>query len=471
MRRTKIVCTIGPASRSRERIADLIRAGMNVARLNFSHGTHEDHGKVIDLVREVSAELGTRVAVLQDLQGPKIRIGTLVANPTRLTRGALVTITTDDRQGTAERLTTTYSALPDDVRPGDRILMSDGLVELRVLGVEGRDVRCEVARGGLVGEHSGLNLPGVRVSSPSLTPKDLDDLRFGIERAVDYVAISFVRCADDVLSARRFIRDAGSDIPVIAKLEKPEAIENLEAILDAANGVMVARGDLGVEVSVEQVPILQKRIIALANKRSLPVITATQMLESMVHNASPTRAEASDVANAILDGTDAVMLSEETAIGDYPIEVVETMARIAEEAEAAPDAFRIVQQPTDPSGSFPHVIAEAASMAARHLPAAAIVAITQSGFTPLIVSKYRSPTPIIAVTRSEKVARRLPLLWNVQDQIVVGYTAEIDEVLAAVVDRCRQTGMVVAGDTIVLTASAPVVPLHGVTNMLEVRRL
>lgn len=471
MRRTKIVCTIGPASNTRERIAGLIRAGMNVARLNFSHGTHEDHGQVIDLVRSVSAELGTRVAILQDLQGPKIRIGTLANSPTRLAFGSHLTITTESLQGTAERLTTTYEQLSDDVKVGDRILMSDGLVELRVLAVVDRQVHCEVVRGGLIGERSGLNLPGVRVSAPSLTDKDLEDLRFGIQREVDYVAISFVRQADDVLAAKRFIQDAGADIPVIAKLEKPEGIANLDAILDAANGVMVARGDLGVEVSVEQVPILQKRIIAKANRRSLPVITATQMLESMVHAETPTRAEASDVANAILDGTDAVMLSAETAIGEYPIEVVETMSRIAQEAEAAPDSFRIVQLPDDPSGSYPHVVARAAAAAAEQLPAKAIVAITQSGFTPLIVSKYRSRAPIIGVTATERVARRLPLLWNVQGEVVVDRSAGLEDILGAVSELSRQTGLLAAGDTVVLTSSATGVPLHGATNLLEVRRL
>jgi len=471
MRRTKIVCTIGPASSSRERIAGLIRAGMNVARLNFSHGSHEDHGAVIGLVRSISAELGTRVAVLQDLQGPKIRIGTLATSPTRLAHGARVTITTESLQGTAERLTTTYAQLPNDVRVGDRILMSDGLVELRVVGVEARQVDCEVVRGGLIGERSGLNLPGVQVSAPSLTEKDKDDLRFGIQREVDYVAISFVRCADDVLAARQFIRDAGSDIPVIAKLEKPEAIENLDAILEVANGVMVARGDLGVEVSVEKVPILQKQIIARANRRSLPVITATQMLESMVHAETPTRAEASDVANAILDGTDAVMLSAETAIGEHPIEVVETMSRIAEEAEAAPDAFRVVQLPDDPSGSYPHVVAEAAATAARQLPAKAIVAITQSGYTPLIVSKYRSPAPIIGITWSERVARRLPLLWNVQAQVVVDRSLGLDAVVDSVSDLVRQTGLASAGDTVIVTANASAAQVQGATNLLEVRRL
>ncbi len=471
MRRTKIVCTIGPASSSRERIADLIRAGMNVARLNFSHGSHEEHGHVIDLVRSVSAELGTRVSVLQDLQGPKIRIGMLVSNPTRLAYGSHLTITTGPLQGTAEKLTTTYEQLPDDVHPGDRILMSDGLVELRVLSVENRQVQCEVIRGGLIGERTGLNLPGVEVSAPALTEKDLDDLRFGIEREVDYVAVSFVRRAADVLAAKRFILEAGSDIPVIVKLEKPEAIANLDAILEAANGVMVARGDLGVEVSVEKVPILQKQIIAKANRRSLPVITATQMLESMVHAETPTRAEASDVANAILDGTDAVMLSAETAIGEYPVEVVETMSRIAQEAEAAPDSYRIVQLPEDPTGSYPHVVARAAANAANQLPAKAIVAITQSGFTPLIVSKYRSRAPIIGVTASERVARRLPLLWNVQGQVVVDRSTELDGILGACSDLGQQTGLISAGDTVVVTASATGVPLHGATNLLEVRRL
>jgi len=471
VRRTKIVCTIGPASRTREVIAGLIRAGMNVARLNFSHGTHEEHGRVIDLVRQVSAELGARVAILQDLQGPKIRIGTLESGTAvRLQQGAQLTITTEPVPGNASVVSTPYAELPRDVRPGDRILMSDGLVELRVEEVTPTEVRCRVVRGGLISEHSGLNLPGVPVSAPSLTEKDVEDLRYGIEREVDFVAVSFVRRAEDVLAAKRIIRGAGADIPVVAKLEKPEAIANLDDILEVSDAVMVARGDLGVEVSVEKVPILQKMIIARANRRGIPAITATQMLESMVHSQTPTRAEASDVANAILDGTDAVMLSAETAIGDYPVQVVTTMGRIAEEAEAAPEGFRIVERPVAPPGSFPHAIAAAADMVARSLPAAAVIAFTRSGSTALLVSKYRVPVPIVAATISERIARRTALYWGVVAE-VVARPGGIEEMLRAVTDGARQSGLVSAGDTVVVTASTSAAPLTAATNLLELRQL
>ena len=470
MRRTKIVCTIGPATRSREAIAELIKAGMNVARLNFSHGCLEEHGQVIDLVRQVSEQLGSRVAILQDLQGPKIRIGALESGSIRLHEGEPFSIVVEPVLGTSERVSTTYRELSKDVHSGDRLLLSDGLVELRVEDVLPTEVKCRVVRGGLVSERSGLNLPGISVSAPSLTEKDVRDLRYGVEREVDFVAVSFVRRPEDVLAAKRLIRDAGADIPVVAKLEKPEAIANLDQILEVADGVMVARGDLGIEVSVESVPILQKMIIARANQRGVPVITATQMLESMVHNPSPTRAEASDVANAILDGTDAVMLSAETAIGQYPLEVVATMSRIAEEAEAAPDAYRIVERPLAPRGSFPHAIAESADIAARRLPAAAIVAFTRSGSTALLVSKYRVPVPIIAVTTSEHVARRMALYWGVVAQ-VVPRPGGIDEMLNTVMAGARRSGLVRTGDTVVVTASTALAPLTGTTNLLELHRL
>ena len=470
MRRTKIVCTIGPATSTPESIANLIRAGMNVARLNFSHGELEEHGRVIATIRQVATQLDARIAILQDLQGPKIRIGKLDAGSVRLINDAKLTISTQPGSGNAEHLWTTYQDLPSDVRPGDRLLMSDGLVELRVEEVAASEIHCRVTRGGVVREHSGLNLPTTRVSAPSLTEKDLGDLAFGIAHDVDYVAVSFIRQADDVVNAKRVILEAGASIPVIAKLEKPEAIANLDAILDVADGVMVARGDLGVEVSVEKVPILQKTIISRANQRGLPVITATQMLETMVHNQTPTRAEASDVANAILDGTDAVMLSAETAIGDYPIIVVETMSRIAEEAESAPDAYRIIQQPTTPPGSFPHALAEAAATTACRLGAAAIVAYTRSGFTAQLVSKHRPSVPIIAVTPSERVARRTALYWGVSAQ-VVPVIVGVDGLLESVEAGARQSGLVKPGETVVVTTSSPDEPTHSVTNLLEIRRM
>ncbi len=352
MRRTKIVCTIGPATSSEEQLERLMRAGMNVARLNFSHGIQEEHAAVIERIRRISARLGCPIAILQDLQGPKIRVGSLQdGQPIRLVDGAQVTITTRPVAGDSQTIPTTYMHLPQDVKPGDRILLDDGLMELRVLDAGATDVRCQVVHGGLLKEHKGINLPGVAVSAPALTEKDRDDLRFGIMHGVDYVALSFVRRPEDVLEARKLVhqfqaeseaegKHALVDIPLIAKLEKPEAVMQLNAILDVVDGVMVARGDLGVEMSPEKVPLIQKRVIARCNEMGLPVITATQMLESMVTNPRPTRAEVNDVFNAILDGTDAVMLSAETATGAYPIEAVQMMVCIALEAEAGDSTAR-----------------------------------------------------------------------------------------------------------------------------------
>src|SRR5258707_10757696 len=344
MRRTKIVCTIGPATNSEERLEQLIRAGMNVARLNFSHGTQDDHAIVIERIRTISARLDYSVAILQDLQGPKIRTGRLQnGQPVMLVDGASFTITTRPVIGNSQIVATTYQALPEDVKVGDRILLDDGLLELRVTGQDATDVYCEVIHGGLLKEHKGINLPGVAVSAPALTEKDRDDLKFGMLHGVDYVALSFVRKPEDVLEAKALIRQLQVEkgdkyivpTPLIAKLEKPEAVARLDDILEVVDGVMVARGDLGVEMPLEKVPLIQKRIIDRCNDLGLPVITATQMLESMITNPRPTRAEVSDVANAILDGTDAIMLSAETATGAYPIEAVQVMVRIAVETEAS----------------------------------------------------------------------------------------------------------------------------------------
>ena len=470
MRRTKIVCTIGPATSSPEVIVGLIRAGMNVARLNFSHGTHEEHGAVIDLVRSAATELGAYVAVLQDLQGPKIRIGKLQASPTRLAIGSRVAITTQQIDGTSTLLSTPFQELPQDVHLGDRLLLSDGLVELVVESVGTDEVVTRVLRGGLIGERSGLNLPGVEIRAPSLTDKDVDDLRFGLSRGVDYVAVSFVRRPEDVVAAKRIISQAGADVPVVAKLEKPEAIRNLEAILEVSDVAMVARGDLGVEVRPERVPMLQKEIIARANRLGIPVITATQMLESMTHHEQPTRAEASDVANAILDGTDAVMLSGETAIGDYPLETVAMMGRIAVEAEKGLGVYRVVEKPVAPLGSYPHSIAESAVTAAQMVGAKAIIAFTQSGFTGRLISKYRPGVPIVAVTGSEQVARRMSLYWGVVPQ-VVEQPGSTDEMREKVEAAAAQLGIVAPGDSVVVTASSATAPVSGTTNLMQIDRV
>src|SRR5262244_993145 len=339
-RHSKIVCTIGPASRDPRVLRKLLEAGMDVARLNFSHGSHPEHLHCIQALRATAQKLKKTLAILADLQGPKIRTGVLAGGmPVQLRMGQAFTITTAKILGDSTRVNTTFLALPREVHRGDRILLSDGLIELRVERVSGRDVNCRVVNGGALGEHKGINLPGVQLRVPALTPKDRDDLKFALAHGVDYIAVSFVRRPEDVLLAKSLIRRARKDTPVIAKLEKPEAIDNLEGILRVSDGVMVARGDLGVEMSPERVPVVQKQIIARAREFRRPVITATQMLESMTENPRPTRAEASDVANAIFDGSDAVMLSAETASGKYPVEAVSMMARIIEEAEASVSEF------------------------------------------------------------------------------------------------------------------------------------
>ncbi len=378
-RRAKIVCTIGPASNSEEMIRQLMLAGMDVARLNFSHGTHDEHAQVIQRLRKVAVELDRTICILQDLQGPKIRTGRLRDRmPVALQTGQTVTITSEDVMGTAELIATTYRNLAKDVKPGEHILLSDGRVELVVREIANGNVVCEVLNGGMLAEHQGINLPGTNVSIPSLTEKDEADLEFGLKQPVDAVAISFVRTAQDVMRARRAIAARGSDVPLIAKLEKPQAIDNLDSILEITNAVMVARGDLGVEVAPEKVPLIQKRVIRRALDFRRPVITATQMLESMIENPRPTRAEASDVANAIFDGTDAVMLSGETAMGKYPRATVEMMSRIVVEAEQ--DITRSLLPEHEPGErlSIPETICEAMAHAVRDLDLRAIVVYTDT---------------------------------------------------------------------------------------------
>jgi pyruvate kinase len=470
MRRTKIVATLGPATSTPERIAGLIRAGMNVARLNFSHGTHAEHAARIAMVRRVAAEAGRHVAILQDLQGPKIRTGPLEnGQPVELVAGQRFVITTEPIVGNANRVSTTYRALPLDVRPRDRILLSDGLIELVVIGHTDTEVETEVVHGGRLREHQGINLPGVRVSAPAATEKDFVDLAFGLEQGVDYVALSFVRRASDVREVKEFIRRAGKQTPVIAKIERPEALDVLPEILAEADGIMVARGDLGVEMPPERVPIVQKQIIAAANRAMLPVITATQMLESMIHNPRPTRAEASDVANAILDGTDAVMLSGETAAGAYPIEAVQMMALIADAVE---DSLIGSPHSTSPrweittAQSTPRAIAAAACTIANALPVRFIVVLTQSGASARLVSHYRPQVPILAFCPSEETARRTSLYWGVTP-IMIEARDRLGELEQQIVRHMRDMRIVQRGDLIVLSGGHPVY-LYGPTNFLKV---
>src|SRR5580658_2105317 len=418
VRRAKIICTIGPACDSEEMIRDLMRLGMDVARLNFSHGTHSEHARRIRRLRRTARLLKRTICILQDLQGPKIRTGSLKDGKRVLLKsGAVLTITPRKVAGTAELIATDFAGLAREVEPGARVLLSDGRIELKVRSIRGEDVECEVLNGGTVGEHQGINLPGTAVRIPVLTDKDKRDLQFGLEQGVDAVALSFVRSADDIRTAKSLMRGFGKSVPIIAKLEKPQAIERLEEILEIANGVMVARGDLGVELPPERVPIIQKLVIQRAGVWRKPVITATQMLESMTDSPRPTRAEASDVANAIFDGSDAVMLSGETATGRYPRETVAMMARIILEAEASiaqlPPAPRRRRDNNEHQYSVAETICEATAHAAEDLPMRAIAVFTESGNTARMLSKHRPKVCIYAFSRRAEVCNRMNALWGV----------------------------------------------------------
>lgn len=475
MRRTKIVATVGPASRSPEILERLVQAGVDVFRLNFSHGTHEEHLAVISSVRAIALRLGKPIALLQDLSGPKIRIGK-VRDGVVLVNGARITITTDANvEGSAEQISTTYLPLANDVEPGDRVLLDDGNLELRVRAVASGRVECEVVDGGPLRSNKGMNLPGVALSTPALTDKDRRDLAFGIEHGVDFVALSFVRQPQDIAEAKALVTSLGAATPVIAKVEKPQALDNLEAILAACDGVMVARGDLGVELGTENVPIAQKRIIAAANAAGRVVITATQMLESMIENPRPTRAEASDVANAILDGTDAVMLSGESAVGKFPVETVETMARIAdytEEHGAAAirrrgDARRGDRQSglEAPGTPATRSLTRVAASVAEELGCKLILAFTESGITARLLALNRPRMPVVAITHDERVYRQLALTWG-----VVPVRSELvdntDDLLAAGEERLKARGFVRTGDTILMLSGHS--PAAAATNMLRV---
>lgn len=428
-RRAKIVCTIGPASNSEAGLRDLMRAGMDVARLNFSHGTHEEHARVIERLRKVAARERRSICILQDLQGPKIRTGALKGHtPVTLATGAHVTITPREAAGTAKLISTTFTTLARDVEPGSRILLSDGLIELRVAALRGDDVDCEVINGGLLKEHQGINLPGTVVSVPSLTEKDEKDLDFGVRQGVDVIAMSFVRTAEDVLAAKRRVADRRSDIPIIAKLEKPQAIEHLDEIFDAADGVMVARGDLGVELPPETVPVIQKKIIHRAMAWRKPVITATQMLESMIEHPRPTRAEASDVANAVFDGTDALMLSAETASGNYPREAAAMMARIIIETEQ--HMLEQVQPRRRERRvlSIAETICEAIAHAALELDMRAIAVYTETGRTARMISKYRPKPVVYSFSTNPAVVNRANLLWGVHP-VLTGRSVSLEHMV------------------------------------------
>jgi pyruvate kinase len=472
MPRTKIVATIGPASRERRMLEKVLLAGVNVVRLNFSHGAHEEHLEVIRGVRALADSQGRSIAILQDLSGPKIRTGRVQGDGViELRDGARIVITTDETvEGTPERIGTTYDPLPRDVAPGDKILLDDGNLELKVERTSGVEVFCVVVHGGPLRSHKGMNLPGVRLSTPALSEKDRRDLAFGVANGVDYVALSFVRRAADVVEVKALVRSLGGSQPVIAKIEKREAVDDLAAVIDAADGVMVARGDLGVELSTEEVPVLQKRIIEMANGAGKAVITATQMLESMIENARPTRAEASDVANAILDGTDAVMLSAESAAGRYPVEAIETMARIAgyTEAHHGPRAIQSVagaHLAHGPHAAVARSLARVASTVAEELDCKLIVAFTESGSTAQLLSSYRPSAPIAAITYNDDTYRRLALWWGVLPVKSV-FTATTDEMIVQGEELLKKRGLAASGDTVLMLAGQR--NTAGATNMLRV---
>jgi pyruvate kinase len=464
-RRAKIICTIGPACHSEAAMRDLLRLGMDVARLNFSHGTHEDHVRNIDRLRRAAEREHRSVCILQDLQGPKIRTGRLERNQAVLLKtGSTVLITPRDIAGTPTRISTTFPDLASELQSGARVLLSDGLIELRVCGVRGKDVVCNVVNGGWLGEHKGINLPGVALSIPALTEKDRKDLEFGLKHGVDVVALSFVRTGEDVRMVKRIAASHESDIPVIAKLEKPQAIDHLEEILEVADGVMVARGDLGVELAPEKVPVIQKHIIHRAAEWRKPVITATQMLESMIENPRPTRAEASDVANAVFDGTDAVMLSAETATGKYPREAVAMMSRIVIEAERNIEFTKSRRRRDNHGLSIAETICESIAHSAEDLPMGAIAVFTETGNTARMISKYRPPAPIYAFTFVEPVVHRMNLYWGVHPvRCRMARSAEQMVILAE--RQLLRDGVLKAGDVLGVVAGTR--QTSGSTNFMR----
>jgi pyruvate kinase len=465
-RRVKIVCTMGPATASAERIRGLVEAGMDVARLNFSHGSHEDHKAVYDLVREAAAESGRAVAVLGDLQGPKIRLGKFANGPHVWSTGDTVTITSDDIVGTPDRVACTYRKLPEEVKVGDRLLIDDGKVAVEVSSVVGPDINCLVVEGGPVSNNKGVSLPNVAVSVPAMSDKDEEDLRFALRMGVDVIALSFVRSPDDIKLVHQIMAEEGVHRPVIAKVEKPEAVDHLEAIVLAFDGVMVARGDLGVELPLDQVPLVQKRAVQLCRENAKPVIVATQMLDSMIENSRPTRAEASDVANAVLDGTDAVMLSGETSVGKYPVLTVSTMARIVTTTEQGPIGVpRLQHDPRTHGGA----LTVAASQIARNIGAKALVAFSQTGDTVRRLSRLHCELPLYAFTPIPEVRDQLAYTWGVET-FLTDFVQHTDDMFAQVDGKMLGLGLAKPGDYVVVVAGSPP-NAPGSTNTLRVHQL
>ena len=465
-RRVKIVCTMGPATASAERIRGLVEAGMDVARLNFSHGSHEDHQKVYALVRQAAEESGRAVSVLADLQGPKIRLGRFANGPHDWRTGDVVTITSDDILGTPDRVSCTYTKLPQEVKVGDRLLIDDGKVAIEVTAVDGNDIRSLVVEGGPVSNNKGVSLPNVAVSVPAMSDKDEEDLRFALRMGVDVIALSFVRSPDDIKLVHQIMSEEGVTRPVVAKVEKPEAVDHLEAIVLAFDGVMVARGDLGVELPLDQVPLVQKRAVQLCRENAKPVIVATQMLDSMIENSRPTRAEASDVANAVLDGTDAVMLSGETSVGKYPVLTVSTMARIITTTESgAIGVPRLQHDPRTHGGA----LTVAASQIARNIGAKALVAFSQTGDTVRRLSRLHCNLPLYAFTPVPEVRDQLALSWGVET-FLTDFVEHTDDMFRQVDAKMLGLGLARPGDYVVVVAGSPP-NAPGSTNTLRVHQL
>lgn len=466
MRKTKIVCTIGPACETVDMLKSLMLAGMNVARFNFSHGTHEQQREKFQRVLQARQELRIPVATMLDTKGPEIRLRDFEGGRAELIAGRQFILTTEEVMGTSERASISYKNLKNDISEGMTILIDDGLIEMTVEKLQGEEIVCRVVHGGFVSNHKGVNVPGAVLSMPYISQVDMDDILFGIEMGFDLIAASFVRCGEDIEQLRKILKDHGSDMKIIAKIENMQGIRNLEEILQVSDGVMVARGDMGVEIPLEEVPVLQKKMIKMANARGKHVITATQMLESMIKNPRPTRAEATDIANAIYDGTTAIMLSGESAAGKYPTEAVRTMARIAENAERDIDYRARMRKSDCGEADITTAIAYAACSAAIDLNAAAIITVTMSGFTAEAVSRFKPPCPVIGCTVNERVSRQLNLLWGVSP-LRVERKDSTEELFAGAVAEVRKAGYVKEGDRVVITAGVPL-GTAGTTNMIHV---
>ncbi|MBI4653642.1 MAG: pyruvate kinase [Nitrospirae bacterium] len=472
MRRVKIICTIGPSSNSKRVIHELIKAGMDSARLNFSHGTREEHQRVIKTIREGSKRYNSPVSIIQDLAGPKIRVGSIKDGHVMLSKGSVLSLTTKDIEGSSEQLSISYPYLIKDTKVGDRILLDDGLIQLKIIEKRKARLITKIIEGGLLREKKGVNLPGVKISAPAFTEKDKKDAEFGIKMGVDYIAMSFVRSKEDILNLKSWLKRHGADTPVIAKIEKPEAVKNINGILELSDGIMVARGDLGVEIPPEEVPLIQKRLIYEANRSMKPVITATQMLESMTEHLRPTRAEATDVANAVIDGTDALMLSGETAVGKYPVETLKMMDRIINFTETGYSITTESSQPTARHSrftNFAQAIAESACISAHDIKAKVIVAFTRTGFTALLASKQRPQVPIIAFTTTKDVQRRMNLYWGIKP-LIMGFPHSTDEMIYKSEKALLRNGIVKKGDSIVIIATSHFA-LGEKTNIMKLHRI